>query len=87
MTWSDATTFIIFCSVSFSALPLDVRLSGLLEKSTAEVSDWCAFLLIFSSTYEHCDSIVVHIERLPPFSCILSKSRFLLCFYLLSFCY
>ena len=36
----------IFSRVSFSALPLDLRLSSLLEKSTAEVS----IILVFMST-------------------------------------
>ena len=38
MDTNVAVTNHIFSRVSFSALPLDVRLSGLLEKSTAEVS-------------------------------------------------
>ena len=37
----------IFSRVSFSALPLDVRLSGLLEKSTAEVCILFYFILFY----------------------------------------
>ena len=37
----------IFSRVSFSALPLDVRLSDLLEKSTAEVCILFYFILFY----------------------------------------